>query len=221
MKKLFSFALALSVVASAFAQDLTQYEELMQVKFNNGNARDLNVRLSADAPAQYVLPEEYEGGNIVEREVETFYSGKKTLRMLQNEDGTYVLVDPERCTYTLEGLAKSDYKGRITTNQQLAEHTGSFIKNAQPKMDADGDWDFFKLKQVGVLSFDVKDGIDHDTCRYNYIFWLEKNGTWLYSNQTYGQSALIDTVPPVELRINYKLERDSTYTLKVMHRTFG
>ena len=49
MKKLFSFALALSVVASAFAQDLTQYEELMQVKFNNGNARDLNVRLSADA----------------------------------------------------------------------------------------------------------------------------------------------------------------------------
>ena len=221
MKKLFSFVLALSVVASVFAQDLTQYEELMQVKFNNGNARDLNIRLSADAPVQYVLPDDYKDGNIVEREVETYYSGKKTLRMLQQEDGTYVLVDPERCTYTLEGLAKSDYKGRITTNQQLVEHTESFIKNAQPKMDADGDWDFFTLKQVGVLGFDEKDGIDHDTCRYNYIFWLEKNGKWLYSNQTYGASALVDTVPPVELRINYKLERDSTYTLKVMHRTFG
>lgn len=221
MKKLFSFILALSVVASVFAQDLAQYEELMQVKFNDGNAKDLNIRLSADVPAQYVLPEDYEGGKIVEREVETFYSGKKTLRMLQNEDGSYVLVDPERCTYTLEGLAKSDYTGRITTNQQLAEHTSSFIKNAQPKMSANGDWDFFRLKQAGVLGYDVKDGVDLDTCRYNYIFWLEKNGKWLYSNQTFGASALIDTVPPVELLINYKLERDSTYTFKVMHRTFG
>ena len=60
MKKLFSFILALSVVASVFAQDLAQYEELMQVKFNNGNAKDLNIRLSADVPAQYVLPEDYE-----------------------------------------------------------------------------------------------------------------------------------------------------------------
>ena len=222
MKKLFSFALALSVVASAFAQDLTQYEELMQVKFNNGNARDLNVRLSADAPAQYVLPEEYEGGNIVEREVETFYSGKKTLRMLQNEDGTYVLVDPERCTYTLEGLAKSDFTKRdITSDSMLALHTASFIKNAQPKMDADGDWDFFRLKQAGVLGFDANDSIDLDTCRFNYIFWLEKNGKWLYSNQTYGAGALVDTVPPVELLINHRIERDSTYTLKVLHRTFG
>ena len=221
MKKLFSFILALSVVVSVFAQDLAQYEELMQVKFNNGNAKDLNIRLSADVPAQYVLPEDYEGGKIVEREVETFYSGKKTLRMLQNEDGSYVLVDPERCTYTLEGLAKSDYIGRITTNQQLAEHTSSFIKNAQPKMDADGDWDFFELKQAGVFGFDEKDGIDHDTCRYNYIFWLEKDGQWLYSNYTYGEGALIDTVPPVEILINHRLERDSTYRLKVYHQTFS
>ena len=222
MKKLFSFVLALSVVASVFAQDLTQYEELMQVKFNNGNARDLNIRLSADAPVQYVLPDDYKDGNIVEREVETYYSGKKTLRMLQQEDGTYVLVDPERCTYTLEGLAKSDYTKRdIVSDSMLALHTASFIKNAQPKMDADGDWDFFRLKQVGVLGFDANDSIDLDTCRFNYIFWLEKNGKWLYSNQTYGASALIDTVPPVELRINYKLERDSTYTLKVKHRTFS
>ena len=222
MKKLFSFMLAMSMVAGMFAQTDAQYEELMQTKLNNGNARELNVRLSADAPVQYVLPEEYEGKTIVEREVETFYSGKQTLRMQQAEDGTYILVDPERCTYTLEGLAKSEMTARdIRTNADLAKHTRSFIENAQPKMDADGDWDFFELKQVGVLGFEANDSVDLDTCRFNYIFWLEKDGKWLFSNQTYGSTALIDTVPPIEMIINYKLERDSTYTFKVMHRTFG
>ena len=169
-----------------------------------------------------VLPEEYEGKAIVEREVDTYYSGKKTLRMQQAEDGTYILVDPERCTYTLEGLAKSDLTGPdITSNKKLAEHTASFIENAQPKMDADGDWDFFELKQAGVLGFEANDSIHLDTCRFNYIFWLEKDGQWLYSNYTYGESALLDTVPPVEILINHRLERDSTYTLKVYHQTFG
>ena len=214
--------LAMLMVAGVFAQTDAQYDELMQTKFNNGNAKDLNVRLSADVPVQYVLPEDYEGKPIVEKEVETFYSGKQTLRMQQAEDGTYILVDPERCTYTLEGKVKSDLTQRdITSNEKLAEHTASFIKNANPVTDADGDWDFFELKQVGVLDFEANDSVDLDTCRMNYIFWLEKNGKWLYSNQTYGASALIDTVPPIEMIINYRLERDSTYTLKVLHRTFG
>ena len=214
--------LAMTMVAGVFAQTDAQYYELMQTKLNNGNARELNVRLSADVPVQYVLPSDYEGKEIVEVEVETFYSGKQTLRMQQAEDGTYILVDPERCTYTLEGLAKSDLTLRdITSNEKLAEHTASFIKNAKPKMDADGDWDFFELKQVGVLGFEANDSVDLDTCRFNYIFWLEKDGKWLYSNQTYGQGALIDTVPPVEMIVNYRLERNSTYTMKIMHRTFG
>ncbi len=222
MKKAISFVIALFVVASMSAQALTQYDELIQVKSNNGNAKDLNICLSVTPPVQYVLPEEYEGKPIVEREVNTFYSGKKTLRMQQSEDGTYILVDPERCTYTLEGLAKSEMTARdIRTNADLAKHTRSFIENAQPKMDADGDWDFFELKQVGVFGFEANDSVDLDTCRFNYIFWLEKDGKWLFSNQTYGSTALIDTVPPIEMLINYKLERDSTYTFKVMHRTFG
>ena len=214
--------LAMTMVAGVFAQTDALYYELMQTKLNNGNARELNVCLSADVPVQYVLPSDYEGKEIVEVEVETFYSGKQTLRMQQAEDGTYILVDPERCTYTLEGLAKSDLTLRdITSNEKLAEHTASFIKNAQPKMDKDGDWDFFELKQVGVLGFEANDSVDLDTCRFNYIFWLEKDGKWLYSNQTYGQGALIDTVPPIEMIVNYRLERDSTYTMKIMHRTFG
>ena len=222
MKKLFSLMLAMTMVAGVFAQTDALYYELMQTKLNNGNARELNVCLSADVPVQYVLPSDYEGKEIVEVEVETFYSGKQTLRMQQAEDGTYILVDPERCTYTLEGLAKSDLTLRdITSNEKLAEHTASFIKNAQPKMDKDGDWDFFELKQVGVLGFEANDSVDLDTCRFNYIFWLEKDGKWLYSNQTYGQGALIDTVPPIEMIVNYRLERDSTYTMKIMHRTFG
>ena len=161
--------LAMLMVAGVFAQTEVQYDELMQTKLNNGNARELNVRLSATAPVQYILPGEYDGKTIIEREVETFYSGKKTLRMQQAEDGTYILVDPERCTYTLEGLAKSVFLSRrdITSNEKLAEHTASFIKNAKPKMDADGDWDFFELKQVGLFGFEEKDGVDHDTCRYN------------------------------------------------------
>lgn len=213
--------LAMTMVAGVFAQTDALYYELMQTKLNNGNARELNVCLSADVPVQYVLPSDYEGKEIVAVEVETFYSGKQTLRMQQAEDGTYILVDPERCTYTLEGLAKSDLTLRdITSNEKLAEHTASFIKNAQPKMDKDGDWDFFELKQVGVLGFEANDSVDLDTCRFNYIFWLEKDGKWLYSNQTYGQGALIDTVPPVEMIVNYRLERDSTYTMKIMHRTF-
>ena len=214
--------LAMTMVAGVFAQTDALYYELMQTKLNNGNARELNVCLSADVPVQYVLPSDYEGKEIVEVEVETFYSGKQTLRMQQAEDGTYILVDPERCTYTLEGVAKSDLTLRdITSNEKLAEHTASFIKNAQPKMDKDGDWDFFELKQVGVLGFEANDSVDLDTCRFNYIFWLEKDGKWLYSNQTYGQGALIDTVPPIEMIVNYRLERDSTYTMKIMHRTFG
>ena len=214
--------LAMTMVAGVFAQTDALYYELMQTKLNNGNARELNVCLSADVPVQYVLPSDYEGKEIVEVEVETFYSGKQTLRMQQAEDGTYILVDPERCTYTFEGLAKSDLTLRdITSNEKLAEHTASFIKNAQPKMDKDGDWDFFELKQVGVLGFEANDSVDLDTCRFNYIFWLEKDGKWLYSNQTYGQGALIDTVPPIEMIVNYRLERDSTYTMKIMHRTFG
>ena len=215
--------LAMLMVAGVFAQTEVQYDELMQTKLNNGNARELNVRLSATAPVQYILPGEYDGKTIIEREVETFYSGKKTLRMQQAEDGTYILVDPERCTYTLEGLAKSVFLSRrdITSNEKLAEHTASFIKNAKPKMDADGDWDFFELKQVGVFGFEEKDGVDHDTCRYNYIFHIEKNGVWVYSNQTYGQGALIDTMPPLEMIVNQRLERDSTYTMKIIHRTFG
>jgi hypothetical protein len=222
MKKFISFVLALYMVAGIYAQTQAQYDELIQVRSNNGQAKDLNTCLSATAPAQYVLPEEYAGGTIVEREVDTYYSGKQTLRMQQAEDGTYILVDPERCTYTLEGYAKSDLTQRdITSNAKLAEHTSSFIKNANPIMDADGDWDFFELKQVGVFGFEANDSVDLDTCRFNYIFWLEKNGKWLFSNQTYGSSALIDTVPPVEMIVNYKLERDSTYTLKIMHRTFG
>ena len=214
--------LAMLMVAGVFAQTAVQYDELMQVKTNNGQSRELNVRLSATAPVQYVLPGEYEGKTIVEREVDTYYSGKKTLRMQQAEDGTYILVDPERCTYTLEGLAKSDFTRRdIVSDETLAAHTASFIKNAQPKKDADGDWDFFELKQVGVFGFDEKDGVDHDTCRYNYIFHIEKNGVWVYSNQTYGQGALVDTMPPLEMIVNQSIERDSTYTMKIMHRTFG
>ena len=222
MKKLFSLMLAMTMVAGVFAQTDAQYYELMQTKLNNGNARELNVRLSADVPVQYVLPSDYEGKEIIEVEVETFYSGKQTLRMQQAEDGTYILVDPERCTYTLEGLIKSDFmRSDIVSDETLAAHTASFIKNAKPKMDADGDWDFFQLKQAGVFGFDATDTIDLDTCHFNYIFWLEKDGKWLYSNQTYGAGALIDTVPPVEILINHRLERDSTYRLKVLHRTFG
>ncbi len=222
MKKLFSLMLAMTMVAGVFAQTDAQYYELMQTKLNNGNARELNVRLSADVPVQYVLPSDYEGKEIVEVEVETFYSGKQTLRMQQAEDGTYILVDPERCTYTLEGLVKSDFmRTDIVSDETLAAHTASFIKNAKPKVDADGDWDFFQLKQAGVFGFDATDTIDLDTCHFNYIFWLEKDGKWLYSNQTYGAGALIDTVPPVEILINHRLERDSTYRLKVLHRTFG
>ena len=214
--------LAMLMVAGVFAQTEVQYDELMQTKLNNGNARELNVRLSATAPVQYILPGEYDGKTIIEREVETFYSGKKTLRMQQAEDGTYILVDPERCTYTLEGLAKSEFTRRdIVSDSTLAAHTASFIKNAKPKMDADGDWDFFELKQVGVFGFEEKDGIDHDTCRYNYIFHIEKNGVWVYSNQTYGQGALVDTMPPLEMIVNQRIERDSTYTMKIIHRTFG
>ena len=222
MKKLFSLMLAMTMVAGVFAQTDALYYELMQTKLNNGNARELNVCLSADVPVQYVLPSDYEGKEIVEVEVETFYSGKQTLRMQQAEDGTYILVDPERCTYTLEGLVKSDLtRYDIVSDSTLAAHTASFIKNAKPKMDADGDWDFFELKQVGVFGFEANDSVDLDTCRFNYIFWLEKDGKWLYSNQTYGQGALIDTVPPIEMIVNYRLERDSTYTMKIMHRTFG
>lgn len=214
--------LAMTMVAGVFAQTDALYYELMQTKLNNGNARELNVCLSADVPVQYVLPSDYEGKEIVEVEVETFYSGKQILRMQQAEDGTYILVDPERCTYTLEGLAKSDFmRSDIVSDETLAAHTASFIKNAKPKMDADGDWDFFQLKQAGVFGFDATDTIDLDTCHFNYIFWLEKDGKWLYSNQTYGAGALIDTVPPVEILINHRLERDSTYRLKVLHRTFG
>ena len=222
MKKIFSLVLAMLLVVGLGAQTPSQYEELLKVKNNNGNAKELNVHLSTTAPVQYVMPEEYEGKPIIEKEVETFYSGKKTLRMQQAEDGTYILVDPERCTYTLEGLAKSDLTIRdITSNETLAEHTASFIKNAQPKMDADGDWDFFELKQAGVLGYEGNDSIDLDTCRFNYIFWLEKDGQWLYSNYTYGAGALIDTVPPVEILINHRIERDSTYTFKVYHQTFA
>ena len=222
MRKTISFVLALFMVAGISAQTSTQCDELVRVRTNDGKANELTTCLSTSAPVQYILPEEYEGKAIVEREVETFYSGKKTLRMQQAEDGTYILVDPERCTYTLEGLAKSDLTQRdITSNKKLAEHTASFIKNAKPIMDADGDWDFFELKQVGVLGFEANDSVDLDTCRMNYIFWLEKDGKWLFSNQTYGDGSLIDTIPPVEMLINYHLDRDATYTLKVLHRTFG
>ena len=161
MRKIISFVLASFFVAGTYAQTLSQYDELIQVKTNNGNSKELNVRVSTTAPVQYVLPEEYEGKEIIEQEVETFYSGKKTLRMQQAEDGTYILVDPERCTYTLEGLAKSDFTRRdIVSDETLAAHTASFIKNAQPKMDADGDWDFFELKQVGVFGFEANDSVD-------------------------------------------------------------
>ena len=218
MKKVFSLFWVLTVFLCSYSQQV----DLEQYMFNNGNARALNVCLSADVPVQYVLPEEYEGKEIIEQEVETFYSGKKTLRMQQAEDGTYILVDPERCTYTLEGLAKSDLQLKdIISDSTLAAHTASFIKNAKPKMDADGDWDFFELKQAGVFGFDGNDSIDLDTCRFNYIFWLGKDGQWLYSNYTYGEGALIDTVPPVEIVINHHLERDSTYTFKVYHQTFS
>lgn len=222
MRKTISFVLALFMVAGISAQTSTQCDELVRVRTNDGKAKELTTCLSTSAPVQYILPEEYEGKAIVEREVETFYSGKKTLRMQQAEDGTYILVDPERCTYTLEGLTKSDFSRRdIVSDEALAAHAASFIKNANPITDADGDWDFFELKQVGVLGFEANDSVDLDTCRFNYIFWLEKDGKWLFSNQTYGDGSLVDTVPPVEMLINYHLDRDSTYTLKVLHRTFG
>ena len=180
---------------------------------------------SAYESVKRIITEEYIGKAIVEREVETFYSGKKTLRMQQAEDGTYILVDPERCTYTLEGLAKSDFTRRdIVSDSVLAEHITSFIKNANPITDEDGDWswDFFELKQIGVFSFNANDSVDLDTCRFNYIFWLEKDGKWLYSNQTYGEGALIDTMPPIEMNINNcRLERDSVYTFKLKHRAFS
>jgi hypothetical protein len=43
----------------------------------------------------------------------------------------------------------------------------------------------------------------------------------VYSNQTYGQGALVDTMPPLEMIVNQRIERDSTYTMKIIHRTFG
>ena len=139
MKKIISFVLANLIFASLSAQTLAQFDELVRVRTNNGASKELNILLSTDVPVQYVLPDEYKDKPIVEKEVDTYYSGKKTLRMQQAEDGTYILVDPERSTYTLEGLAKSDLTVRdITSNAKLAEHTASFIKNAKPKMDADG-----------------------------------------------------------------------------------
>lgn len=222
MKRFFVLAISVVSIAILNAQITSQEVDSMYNRFKLGSVDELNSCLKASVPVQYVLPEEYEGKAIIEKEVETFYSGKKTLRMQQAEDGTYILVDPERCTYTLEGLAKSEFTRRdIVSDSTLAAHTASFIKNAKPIMDADGDWDFFELKQVGVLGFEANDSVDLDTCHFNYIFWLEKDGKWLFSNQTYGDGSLVDTVPPVEMLVNYKLERDSTYTLKVLHRTFG
>ena len=177
MRKTISFVLALFLAAGTYAQTLTQYEELIQVKTNNGKSKELNVRVSDTAPVHYILPEDYAKGKIVEQEVETFYSGKKTLRMQQAEDGGYILVDPERCTYTLEGLVKSDFTSRdIVSDETLAAHTASFIKNANPVTDADGDWDFFELKQVGVFGFEANDTVDLYTCHFNYIFLLEQDG---------------------------------------------
>ena len=222
MKRFFVFFMALVAFVGLRAQFTSQELDSMYYRFELGSSEQFNTCVQTSVPAQYILPEEYADKSIVEREVDTYYSGKKTLRMQQAEDGTYILVDPERCTYTLEGAAKSDLTVRdITSNETLAEHTASFIKNATPKMDADGDWDFFELKQAGVFGFEANDSVDLDTCRFNYIFWLEKDGKWLYSNYTYGDGALIDTVPPVEILINYRLERDAAYTLKVMHRSFN
>ena len=62
MKKIFSLVLAMSFVVGLGAQTLSQYEELLKVKNNNGNAKELNVHLTTTAPIQYVMPEELSGG---------------------------------------------------------------------------------------------------------------------------------------------------------------
>lgn len=232
MRKTISFVLALFMVAGICAQTLNQYDEY-QVEANNGKYKKLNVSVSAISPVQYILPEEYKDNKIVEQEVETFYSGKKTLRMQQAEDGTYILVDPERCTYTLVGKVKSDLTKRdipTARNEEeyiekvlpkIAEHTASFIKNAEPISDADGDWDFFELRQVGVLGFEANDSVNLDTCHLDYVFYVEKNGKYLYSSPMWGEGALRDTVAPVEMIINLSLERDSTYTFAVIDKEYN
>ena len=48
-----------------FFQTLNQYSELVQVKTNNGKSKELNVRVSATAPVQYILPEEYQDNKII------------------------------------------------------------------------------------------------------------------------------------------------------------
>ena len=54
MKKTISFVLALFMVAGIYAQTSTQYDELIQVKTNNGKSKELNVRVSATAPVQFL-----------------------------------------------------------------------------------------------------------------------------------------------------------------------
>ena len=85
MKRFFVLAISVVSIAILNAQITSQEVDSMYNRFKLGSVDELNSCLKASVPVQYVLPEEYEGKAIIEKEVETFYSGKKTLRMQQAE----------------------------------------------------------------------------------------------------------------------------------------
>ena len=122
MKRFFVLGMAMMAILGLNAQFTSQEIDSMFYRFKLVD--EFNTCVKANVPVQYILPGEYDGNTIVEREVDTYYSGKQTLRMQQAEDGTYILVDPERCTYTLEGLVNSDFTKRdITSDSAFAQFT--------------------------------------------------------------------------------------------------
>jgi hypothetical protein len=71
------------------------------------------------------------------------------------------------------------------------------------------------------LGFEANDSVNLDTCHLDYVFYVEKNGKYLYSSPMWGEGALRDTVAPVEMIINLSLERDSTYTFAVIDKEYN
>lgn len=164
---------------------------------------------------------------VTEVELETLYPivedgeerTKRKIRMTEQTDGKYALIDEGRKIYIHEG--KTNATEAPTTDAEMAQHIADISKNTPYKTSAEKDrWELYHVSDIDIDSIALhrKVGSKYvmlDTVKTNYYISICQGKKELYTNNL-DNTFLNGKVPPFGLNDKFfSLETDTTYTLYI------
>lgn len=169
---------------------------------------------------QHAAPE------IVDTELETYYSGTRNIRMTKYDDGSYALADSVNGIFTYNGkTTKNDtLRYPLTTNEQLFAHIEHMIEAGMlKKSESLKNWDILCVSGFNIngVSPDHEPTIGLENTPTNYkllIRSMDSTEIYMSLNHEFANQTL-----PLEAKLskNVELERDSSYIIDIMTTTLG